>query len=152
LLSHSGRRFNVGPVARAVNPGGAPSAARKGEFRSSSGCRDSGAPSRPRAACSVPCKTGQSWWPLLTGDGGDLSRPVPGIRLVPFRLAVSFGEDGSVALRILIPPRVWIPMRASCSPSLASRVKSRPDAMAGFQRAELRHFVRSKFPSFQIFP
>jgi hypothetical protein len=60
LLSHSGRRFNVGPVARAVNPGGAPSAARKGEFRSSSGCRASGAPSRPRAACSVPYKTGQS--------------------------------------------------------------------------------------------
>jgi hypothetical protein len=37
LLSHSGRRFNVGPVARAVNPGGAPSAARNGEFRSRSG-------------------------------------------------------------------------------------------------------------------
>jgi hypothetical protein len=68
LLSHSGRRFNVGPVARAVNPGGAPSAARKGKSRSSSGCRNSGAPSRPRAACSVPCRAGQSWWPLLTGD------------------------------------------------------------------------------------
>jgi hypothetical protein len=142
--------FNVGPVARGVNPGGAPSAARKGEFRSSSGCRDSRAPSRPRAAGSVPCKAGQSWWPLLTGDGGDLSRPIPGVRLVPSRPAVSFGGGGTVAPRKMVPPRVWIPMRASCSPSTASRVKSRPDAMARFSARRCVNLTEriSKFSNF----
>jgi hypothetical protein len=112
-----------------VNYGGAPSAARKGEF---------------------PCKAGQSWWPLLTGNGGDLSRPVPGVRLVPSRPAVSFGEGGTVAPRKMVPPRVWIPMRASCSPSTTSRVKSRPDAMAGFSARSCVNLTEriSKFPNF----
>jgi hypothetical protein len=145
--SHSGQMFNVGLVAMAVNPGGAPSVARKDKFRSSSGCRNSGVPSRPRAACSIPCKAGQSWWPLLTGDGGDLSRPVPGVRLVPSRPAALFGEGGTVALRKMVPPRVWNPMRASCLPSTASRVKSRPDAMAGFSA---RSCVTSYRANFQV--
>jgi hypothetical protein len=111
-------------------------------------CRDYGAPSWPRAACSVPYKAGQSWWPLLTGDGGDLSRPVPGVRLVPSRPAVSFGEGGTMVPRKMVPPRVWIPIRASCSPSPASRVKSRPDAMAGFSAwsCVTSYEANSKFP------
>jgi hypothetical protein len=74
--------------------------------RSSSGRRRSGAPSRPRAAGSVPCRVGQSWWPLPTGDGGDLSRPVPGFRLVSSRSAGSPGEGGTVVPRKMVSPRV----------------------------------------------
>jgi hypothetical protein len=131
LPSHSGRRPNAGPSPRAVNAGGAPSAARNGEARSSSGRRDSEAPIWPPAARSTPRKAGQSWPLLLTGDGGDPSRPGLGDRLIPSRPAGPPGEGGTVVPRRMVSPRVWIPMRASRSPPSASRSKSLPDAMAG---------------------
>jgi hypothetical protein len=134
LPSHSGRSFNAGPSARTVNAGGAPSAVRNGEVRSSSGRRGSGGLIWPSAARSAPHKANQSWPLLLTGDGGDLSRPIPGHCLNPSRHAGAFGEGGIVVPRRMVPARVWIQKRASCSPPSASRAKSRPDAMPGSAR------------------
>jgi hypothetical protein len=134
LPSHSGRSLNAGPSARTVNAGGAPSAARNGEVRSSSGRCGSGCLIWPSAARSVPRKADQSWPLLLTGDGGDLSRPIPGDCLNPSRHAGPPGKGGTVVPRRMVPARVWIPKRASCSPPSASGAKSRLDAMPGSAR------------------
>jgi hypothetical protein len=134
LPSHFGRSFNAGPSARTVNAGGAPSTARNGEVRSSSGCRGSGGLIWPSAARSAPRKADQSWPLLLTGDRGDLSRPIPGDCLNLSRHAGPPGEGGTVVPRRMVPARVWIPKRASCLPPSASRAKSCPDAMPGSAR------------------
>jgi hypothetical protein len=134
LPSHSRPSSNAGPSARNVNDGGTPSAAQNGEVRSSSGRRGSGGPIWPCAAPSASRKADQSWPLLLTGNGGDLSRPVPGDCLIPSCPAGPPGKGGTMVPRRMVPARVWIPKRASCSPPSVSCTELRPDTMPGSAR------------------
>jgi hypothetical protein len=87
----------------------------------------------------------RGWWRSLPAS-------FPGVRLVPSRPAVSFGEGGTVVPRKLVPPRVWILMRASCLPFPASCVKSRPDAMAGFSAQSCVTPYEANFQVSKFFP